>query len=372
MHTICICTTVHQPWDGRIFEKEIKTLLLHFKVIYVAPEHHPYKEPLPENLNYRPLKKPRNRLLRFFRLALVFKQLFALRNDVISYHVHDPELTLVLALLKLTTGKRCFYDIHENSIAAIRDRFWIPAPLRAAFALTFQLIEKLCLPLFDALICASVEIGELYKNKNTIILENLPSRTFYESIPNYDYKKPIILFAGALTKVRGIVQTVRAFIDANLPEEFQLLLLGWFESGELEREIIDMLTNSPKRDRFTHHPFVPYYESVRYIQESTIGIIPYLDYTNHRYGFPNKIFEFMASQTAIIYNNLPNYRRVLADHDIGLCVDSSNIDNLSRAMETLAHDPELRKRLGQNGRALFLEKFNWQHQAQLLVNLYKK
>ena len=78
----------------------------------------------------------------------------------------------------------------------------------------------------------------------------------------------------------------------------------------------------------------------------------------------------MASSTPIIYNNLPNYRRVLSTHNVGLCVDTSDIETFANALEALAHDPKRRIAMGYRGRELFLKQFNWQHQENLLLNLY--
>ena len=372
MKTICVCTTVHPAWDGRIYEKEISTLLKKYKVIYVAPfDETPSNNP-PSNFIYFPLKNPRNRLIRFFRLIFVFKQLFVLRKQVISYHIHDPELTIVLLLLKIFTSKYCIYDVHENYPAAIRHRFWIPKPLRKIFASLFTLIEKVSMPFFDANIYASQEIGEVYHGRESIVLNNFPSQKHYQSIPDFSQKKPFILLAGGLTKVRGIVQTVEAFILAELPQEYQLIILGWFESEMLQQSVLDKLKSSSKKNNFQYHPWVPYTDSIKFMQESSIGIIPYLDFENHRHGFPNKIYEFMATATPFIYNKLPNYLRVIGHYQIGFAVDSSNPDEIAHAMEKLAHNSNLRKEMGLLGRELFINQFNWEKQEHALFSLYGK
>lgn len=371
MKTICVCTSVHRAWDVRIFEKEILTLLKRHRVIYVAPETDSQPPRIPAGLTYIPLKKTHNRLLRFFRVLFVFRQLFSLRDQVVSYHVHDPELSIALAALKILTGKYCIYDVHENHSAAIRDRFWIPLFLRRLFSAAFSIIEKICTPFFDAVVCVSDEIAQLYPNTDKIVLPNYPSKMHYHSIPRFDQKKPYILLAGGLTRVRGVLPAVQAFVMAELPEEFQLILLGWFESEDLKRTILKILADSDKKNRYQYIPFVPYRESLRYVKESAIGIIPYLDYLNHRFGIPTKIFEFMAAGTPIIYNSLPNYRRLLEPYQLGLSVDCSDIIAISKAMEKLAHNPLLRQKIGEQARQLFLTKFNWEQQENVLLNLYE-
>jgi glycosyltransferase involved in cell wall biosynthesis len=370
MKNICICTTVHSAWDSRIFEREIKTLLTKYHVLYVAPESGSIAERLSPNLTLIQLPKSRHRIVRVLRNISVFRMLYSLRGQVISYHVHDPELSTVLTLLKIITGKTCIYDMHENHAAAIRDRFWIWKPLRKVIACIFSIIERFCVPFFDEIICASAEIGQIYPHKRSTIIENYPSKIHYISIPEYEQKKPQILLAGGLTEVRGIIQTVEAFIIADLPSDFQLLLLGWFESDELKSFILEKLSNSEKFRNFQYFPWVPYQKSIKYMKESSIGIVPYLDYKNHRYGIPNKIYEFMATCTPVIYNTLSYYLKAIGQYPIGLAVDCSNPIKIAKAMEKLAHDSTLRRKMGIEGRKLFLTRFNWEYKQATLLELY--
>ena len=63
---------------------------------------------------------------------------------------------------------------------------------------------------------------------------------------------------------------------------------------------------------------------------------------------------------------------MLASHDVGICIDSSDITEFSKAMEKLAHDPKRRMTMGHRGRELFVERFNWERQEDLLLNLYQE
>jgi glycosyltransferase involved in cell wall biosynthesis len=372
MQTVCVCTSVHNAWDARIFEKQIKTLLQKYRVIYVTPESELPKNGLPEKLVYIPIKKQTNRLIRIFRSFAVFIRLYGLRHQVISYHVHDPELAPVLALLKILTGKFCIYDVHENCAAAIRDRFWIPKIFRKGMALTFSMVEKISIPCFDEIITVSSEISGLYPGKSTTVIENFPSRQHYESILPFKKKKPFVLLAGGLTRIRGIIPAVQAFVMADLPANFRMVLLGWFESETLKETVLTLLRNSDKTNRVDILPWVPYQKSLKFINTCTIGIVPYLNFENHRFGVPSKIYEFLATATPIIYNNLPNYVQTIGSFPVGMAVDCSDPKAIARAMENLTRHPRSRKSMGDAGRKLFLSRFNWEQKQNTLLNLYAK
>ena len=369
--SICVCTTVHKPWDVRIYEKEIRTLLSEFEVIYVAREHALPESGLPAGLTYIPLKYKSNRVARILDNLSVLRILFGVRHQVIAYHVHDPELLPTLAWLKILTRKHCIFDVHENHRATIRDRFWIPKPLRKVASLIFVLFETVSIPFVDTFVCVSGEIASLYPGRNTVVLENYPRRLHYQSVPDFDQKEPIILISGGLTRIRGIREAVEAFVAADLPEDFRLTLLGWFESKGFEVEILGMLDDSNKRERYTYHDWVPYEESLRYMQKASIGLIPYLDVENHRFGTPNKLFEFMATRTAVVFNALPNYVETAGNNEVGFAVDCADPKQIRAALEKLAGDAHLREILGAKGRERFLACYNWESIQHKLLDVYQ-
>ena len=372
MKTICVCTSVHNAWDARIFEKQIGTLLQKYRVIYVAPESELLKNGLPEKLVYIPIKKQTNRLIRIFRSFVVFIRLYGLRHRVVSYHIHDPELAPVLALLKILTGKFCIYDVHENCTAAIRDRFWIPKIFRKGMALAFSMIEKISIPCIDEIITVSSEISGLYPGKSTTVIENFPSRQHYESILPFKKKKPFILLAGGLTRIRGVIPAVQAFAMADLPAKFRMVLLGWFESDTVKATVLKLLKDSDKKNRVDILPWVPYRKSLEFMNSCAIGLVPYLNFKNHRFGVPSKIYEFLATATPVIYNSLPNYVQTVGSFPVGMAVDYSDPKTIACAMENLARHPRLRKSMGDAGRKLFLSRFNWEQKQSTLFDLYAR
>jgi glycosyltransferase involved in cell wall biosynthesis len=54
----------------------------------------------------------------------------------------------------------------------------------------------------------------------------------------------------------------------------------------------------------------------------------------------------------------------------GIIVEYDNKEQIKEAIITLRDNPELRKRLGTNGRKAFLEKYNWNIMEQKLYKIY--
>jgi starch synthase len=102
-----------------------------------------------------------------------------------------------------------------------------------------------------------------------------------------------------------------------------------------------------------------------------IGIAPYdtARLPQLRLGFfwsPLKIFEYMASGLPTITVGRPPLDEVVRDGEEGLHVTEADPEALAAAIERLAGDAPLRRRLGVNARRRVVERYSWNmHCAQL-------
>jgi glycosyltransferase involved in cell wall biosynthesis len=83
---------------------------------------------------------------------------------------------------------------------------------------------------------------------------------------------------------------------------------------------------------------------------------------------PNKLFEAMMCGIPILTNIAHD---VVSETECGLIVEYGNVEQIKKAIVTLQDNPALRKRLGENGRKAFLEKYNWDVMEQRLYKAYE-
>jgi len=168
---VCILTTVHQPFDIRIFHKEVKSLVnFGYKVTLIAQHS---KNEIVDGVKIIALPKPRNRFMRILGLTWRVSYL-ALRQRADIYHFHDPELILVGIVLRLLR-KKVIYDVHEDVPKQILNKDWIwNVNIRKFVAFTMNTIEQIGAFLFNRIVVATPDIAKKFTKKKTVILRNFP------------------------------------------------------------------------------------------------------------------------------------------------------------------------------------------------------
>jgi glycosyltransferase involved in cell wall biosynthesis len=85
---------------------------------------------------------------------------------------------------------------------------------------------------------------------------------------------------------------------------------------------------------------------------------------------PQKIFEYMGAGLPIIGSDFPLWRRLLGDAGCAILVDPKDPAAIARSIEYLLTHPKEAEQMGRRGRALVLDQYNWNSQAEKLLNLY--
>ena len=86
----------------------------------------------------------------------------------------------------------------------------------------------------------------------------------------------------------------------------------------------------------------------------------------------------MACETAVVASDVGGIPEVVADGETGLLVPYSEADpesfeaGLAEAVNRLAADPDLARRMGQAGRARAVAEFDWSRIADQTVRLYRE
>ena len=152
---ICLLTSVHPPFDVRIFHKEAKSLVKSGYEVTLIAQHD--KEEVVDGVKIVNLQRPRNRIERMTKTVWsIYRK--AIQVDADIYHFHDPELMPLATVLKII-GCKIIYDIHEDLPRQILSKEWLPVVLRKPIAGFMSGFEWLAAKIFDAIVPATPKIA---------------------------------------------------------------------------------------------------------------------------------------------------------------------------------------------------------------------
>lgn len=368
---VCHLTSVHPPFDIRVFQKECVSLNNHgYKVTLIAPIN---EQTHRDGITVVPIKIPGNRLLRIIIVTLKMFQL-ALKQKASLYHFHDPELMLCGVLLRLS-GKKVIYDIHENVRLTILDKPYLSLVLRKIIYWGYRLFEKMCLPFYNQYVLALSEetYFKYYKPSKSTIILNFPKKVV-ANMRKCELEEPYrFIYTGAVFEYRGIFEMIQ--LAEKLKSKginFKMDIVGKVWSKELERNIEKQLKEKQLEEIIIFHGFVDAEKVAGFISKAHMGISLLHPFIRYQEALPTKIFEYMQQGLPVITNNFKLLIDYVEKTGTGICLDIQKLDEEVDKIISLLGDTERIKKMGEKGVQLTTEKWNWESQASKLIKLYEK
>ncbi len=360
---ICILTSAHSSFDDRIFHKEAKTLIkAGYSVVLIA--RHTKEETL-DGIRIVPLHKPRNRLERMTKVVWKLLRL-SFREKAAVYHFHDPELIPVGVILKLF-GKKVIYDVHEDVPKQILNKEWIGnVYVRRSVAFVVNIIEQLGASLFNSIVAATPDIAKKFNPSKTFLLRNMPILELIDKVRSANFKKdkPIVIYSGALGRIRGIKEIIKAM--EFVVDKADLFLLGEWESEEFEKECEDL-----EGWKYTNYiGYIPYGKHYSFMKIANIGLINFLPFPNQERAMPNKPFEYMACSLPMVMSHFPYWREIFGE--CALFANPYDAKDIADKILYLLDNPDKAKKAGEKGKRLIKEQHNWETESKKLLDLYEK
>jgi glycosyltransferase involved in cell wall biosynthesis len=109
-----------------------------------------------------------------------------------------------------------------------------------------------------------------------------------------------------------------------------------------------------------------------FIDASAVCLVPHTRNPHTDTTIPNKIFQYMVRERAIVVSDCPPLARITRETGAGFVYKDDDPDALARAVIDLASDEAERRRMGEAGRRAIMEKYNWETTSAPLVELYDR
>lgn len=178
-----------------------------------------------------------------------------------------------------------------------------------------------------------------------------------------DTKQLLICAVGRLSPEKGHSILLTAFqqVVAVIPSA-RLILVG---DGPLRASLRTQAASCGLGD---HVIFVGYRDDVEsFIAASDLVVMPSL-----REGFGDPVIEAMALCKPVIASRVGGMVEIVRDGDTGLLVPPEDSDSLAWAIITLLKNPQVRTRMGLQGRQVVLQEFTVEQLADSLATLYNE
>ena len=172
-----------------------------------------------------------------------------------------------------------------------------------------------------------------------------------------------IFYGGWIDGVRGIQYMISAISDLA---GIKFVMAG----RELDKDIV--MNAKAKLDGFEYLGLIPHKEVIRRSLEADILFI-FADpnFLNFKHATPNKLFEAMMCGRPIIVSEGTPMSEIVKNEDCGIVVPYGDVPAIRDAVRMLKNDPDLRNRLGQNGRRAYQTRYTWKIMEKRLVEAYR-
>jgi glycosyltransferase involved in cell wall biosynthesis len=363
MCRIAHLTSAHPRHDTRIFVKQCRSLAAHGHevTLVVADDGGDELTDGVRIVDVGRLPGRLNRLLRTTRRVLGA----ALALDADVYQLHDPELIPAGLVLK-RMGKAVVFDSHEDVPAQLLGKPYLGTLSSQVLSRSFGAYERFACSRFDGIIAATPFIRDKFLriNPRTVDVNNYPLPGEFDAAARWADKRPEVCYVGSIAAIRGIRELVRACDLLKSPA--RLALAGQFSEPALAAEVAAY----PGWQRVDRHGHLDRAGVRAVMARAVAGLVTLHPVVNYLDALPVKMFEYMAAGIPVIASNIPLWRGIVEGSACGVCVDPADPAAIAAAIDYLVLHPELAARMGENGRRVVLDKYNWLAESVKLIAFY--
>lgn len=358
-------STAHHWNDSRIFSRMCRSLAAHGHEVVLLARAEVDREV--DGVRVVPVPTARSRLGRMAgSIPRVAAKAWSLRGAV--YHLHDPELIPLIPLLRLR-GAKVIYDAHEDLGAQILEKEYLPSAIRPAVAVLGRLLVTFADRTASHSFAASPKVAEGFRAARSTVIRNYPEELPQVATPQaYEQRVHRVVYAGGLTRSRGVEQMVDAMQQADLPETWRLRLVGPHSPDDL----VDRLRERSGWDRVEYRGSVSPLQARQLMSECRIGLALLQPIGQYVDVLPTKLFEYMSLGIPVIASDYPQCRAVVQGSDCGLVVDPTDPRAIGAAITELAADPARAKAMGERGQAAVASRYHWGTEAKAMLEVYRR
>jgi glycosyltransferase involved in cell wall biosynthesis len=246
------------------------------------------------------------------------------------------------------------WDVHEDTVAALTTKAWLPGWLRPAAAGGVNQAERLAERRLH-LILAEHGYNDRFAGTHPVVpnTTSVPTAAAPPSGPRR------VVYVGWLSPDRGCAEMVQLG-HLLAPRGITVELFG--QADPAARALIDAAGGA------VHwHGFVPNAEALRQVEGALAGLSLLQDEENFRHSMPTKVAEYMARGVPVVTTPLPLAVGLVEAADAGFVVPFRDPAAARDAILQLDADPGLRVKMGLRGHEYARTHLAWPPHARDFV-----
>jgi glycosyltransferase involved in cell wall biosynthesis len=301
-----------------------------------------------------------------YSMRLFFLLLFKKFDILLS---NDLDTLLPNYLVSRLRGKKIVYDSHEYFTE-------VPELVnRPKIQRIWERIEGFVFPKLDCIYTVNHSIASKYTEKygkKIEVVRNISPRWNPENlkskselgIPEDAF---ILIFQGAGINIdRGAEEIVDAM---KFLENTVLLFVG---DGDVIPNLKKIVSENQLDEKVLFFGKRPYQEMMNFTYHADLGLSLDKDSNlNYRFSLPNKVFDYMHTETPILASGVVEVRKIVEGYSIGKIIESHNPKSLAEDIQFIQANPELYISWKENcKKAATIE--NWEKESEVLQKFFPK
>lgn len=180
---------------------------------------------------------------------------------------------------------------------------------------------------------------------------------------------PLIIFVGNFYEWHDVGTLLDSFPGVlNVHPDACLVLVGdGVMRKSMEQRSLDLgVSHAVCFTGLLPHGDVPYYMAA-----ANIAVVPYPKMDQGNWLSPLKLFEYMASGSAIVASAIGQVKDVIQSDKNGLLISAGNVSEMTDAIIRLIGDKDLREKLAGQARKDAVQKHSWEKYISRLEDIFE-
>lgn len=322
--------------------------------------------------HYPAITRPLRIIIKFIKYVIY---MFVSKSRI--YCVHDVISIGIACLIKLFYPIIIIYAGDELEYARSSESHFIK--FKNNFTKLFLKIAfRFCDIIMQADISRADALASMYNLKNVYYLRNVPNKK--NKLDPINLRKKfnlplstvIIMYHGSIGYGRGIEQTIKSINDLKSTIHITFIIIGWGKRDYLKKIKHLIASCNSENSKIIINDGVDSDSIWNWIADADIGMANIENSSLSYYlAAPTKLYEYMMAGVPVILSDFPENRLVMKDADCGLLVNPADIEHTKQCILKLVQSPELRKKMGENGRRSALSDYNWEKEQNILIKVIR-